>query len=575
MTRRRGWGRVLRALAVLGVCLPPALAELGRADPVRVMENFSILSSQETWMRLHGGRRDAWIIPSCNGEPRVNKPPMLVWMNLLAWADLTPESATVERLVLRARLLGVVFGLLAVGATAWMGRRLYGEGTGWVAALALGTGLLFLRHARIAAYDIHLLGWLALAMAAAAGALTAGGAASSVRRRLAWGGAGLALGAALLTKGPLAVLLGAGPMAAWIAARPGPRAAAWRGLALAVVVAAAVAAPWYAHVLAAVPDSAGRLFTEYRAQRDRFQPPWYYLGLIALIFPWTFAWLRSLPEAVRRERGGGWNAAWAWFLFVFVVMSIPGAKQQRYILPILPAMALMAARGWLAAPDGRWRRAMDAAHAIMLAAATVLAVAFAASQDLLVARHWIARAPLADLRGAAAAVAGLALAAAAWAAVRALRSGRRMAAAWLTAAWMSMLATAGFAGVSRAGHGADPCRADALAVARAVGDAPLYYVYRHQPDDLPPSKEFLIYTRRAVPTLGKTWLERKLARGDAFFAMARVTPGSEPALEGHGLARVMDFDDGSKRSMRLYRSPAVAAGAGAVNRAAPGSPAAP
>lgn len=569
--RRRAGAFALGLAAVLLVCLPPMLVELGRADPTRVMENYSILSSQETWLGLHGGTGRGWLIPQCAGQPRVNKPPLLVWLNLLAWSGLSPESAPVEALVLRARVLGIAFALLAIAATAWAGRRLYNAETGLVAGLAIGTGMLFLRHARIAAYDIHLLGWLALVLAGAAAAMTAR---SPRGRRGAWALAGVALGAAVLTKGPLAFLLGAGPIAAWIATQPRPRSAAWRGLGLTCATTLLIAAPWYAHVLATVPESAGRMFVEYKAVRKEFQPPWYYLGLVGLVFPWTFAWLRSLPDAVRRGMDRGRDAAWVWFLFVFVAMSIPGAKQQRYILPILPAMALMVARGWMEGGGGadRWRRWMDRAHLGLLVVVSVLAPVFLLVQDRIVAWRWIDRAPVALDAAWVAPLLALALGLAAWTAWAAMRGGRRLAAAWATAGWMTILSTTVFAGLARAGDGADPSRADALGVLKRIGDAPLYYVYRFQADDLPPSKEFLIYTRRVVPSLGRAALVKRLTKGETIFVLARVTPGHEPELEKHGMIRLFDFEDGSRLSMRLYRS---ASTGGPVSRGAPSSPAGP
>lgn len=35
----------------------------------------------------------AWLVPSWNGRARVNKPPLLVWINLLAWSGLDPATA--------------------------------------------------------------------------------------------------------------------------------------------------------------------------------------------------------------------------------------------------------------------------------------------------------------------------------------------------------------------------------------------------------------------------------------------------------------------------------------------------
>ena len=111
---------------VLALCAPPLCVRVGEPAPVRIMESLSFLTSQETWLRLHQGESSAWRMPSWNGAPRVQKPPMLVWMNLLAWSGLEPDTAGVDRLTHRARAVAVGFALLALAATYGAGMTLGG-----------------------------------------------------------------------------------------------------------------------------------------------------------------------------------------------------------------------------------------------------------------------------------------------------------------------------------------------------------------------------------------------------------------------------------------------------------------
>ena len=87
----------LRVIALVLLTVPPLWFGLGDADCLFHMEVRAVASSQETWMRLADDAQ-AWRVPSWNGQPRINKPPLVVWMNLLAWAGL-PADAPVDILV--------------------------------------------------------------------------------------------------------------------------------------------------------------------------------------------------------------------------------------------------------------------------------------------------------------------------------------------------------------------------------------------------------------------------------------------------------------------------------------------
>ena len=90
-----------RACGLLLLCVPLVWGGLGAPDCEFHMEVMALASSQEAWLSQQSDSR-AWLIPSWNGAPRVNKPPLLVWINLLAWRGL-PPGASVETLVQRAR----------------------------------------------------------------------------------------------------------------------------------------------------------------------------------------------------------------------------------------------------------------------------------------------------------------------------------------------------------------------------------------------------------------------------------------------------------------------------------------
>jgi 4-amino-4-deoxy-L-arabinose transferase-like glycosyltransferase len=180
---------------------------------------------------------------------------------------------------------------------------------------------------------------------------------------------GAAIGLGFLTKGPVAAVVPAIVVApvCWIERRH----VRWQPGALvgAAAVAVAIAAPWFL-VMASIHGT--RYLESFfvgdnleRFATSRFndpRPPWFYLPIIAGgLLPWTPLMLCGagpLVDWVRRR----WHPSavtirsvvWATLPLVFFTASI--GKQPRYVLPILPPLALLLARSLerrLGAGDGR------------------------------------------------------------------------------------------------------------------------------------------------------------------------------------------------------------------------------
>jgi 4-amino-4-deoxy-L-arabinose transferase-like glycosyltransferase len=166
----------------------------------------------------------------------------------------------------------------------------------------------------------------------------------------------LALGCGLLAKGPTILLqvLPAALLAPWWTTRRPQRGwGAWYGgLLLAFLGGAAIALAWaipaalrggdeYAHMLF-WGQTADRMVKSF-AHRAPF---WWYGALApAILFPWLF-W-PPLWRALGRLRGHmdpGLRFLIAWALPVFIAFSFISGKQAQYLLPLVPAFALMAAR---------------------------------------------------------------------------------------------------------------------------------------------------------------------------------------------------------------------------------------
>ncbi len=557
----------LRAAAVILLCLLPLVWKAGVPDSTFHMEVMSLMPSQETWLRCQKGNPHAWIVPSWNGRPRLNKPPMLVWLNLLAWRGLHPESAAVDDLVRRARHLGAGLAGLGLASIYGMGRLLGGPPLAWRAALVAGTTLFFIRQGRLASYDTHLFAWASVAVVLVWRA--AKSARPGVRQQpAAWalallGGASLA--SAVLTKGPIAFLFVLVPLGTVFWAMGPPRKSSCMLVLLMLAAALALASPWYVHVLHAFPGAGHVLLSEYRQARQNVQFPLYYFVLLALVFPWSF----SLAGACGAFFSGSFRKALArkdwiplvWLLAVLLVMSLPEAKRERYVFPVLPALALLVAQGWLwleartrerSALAG-WPRFLLEVHLAVLLACSGAIALFPAAQDFLLERGLLKQIELPGLGWKTALPAGLVLLSlAAWAfmGTRARRFGTALA---LSALWMVMASTTVLNFYVHSHHGRYEGRAAAEQTARLSRDAGLFWLCLDPKSDTEPDQKFLLYSRRIIPRIAPEDL-RALVESDARVAVIAGTDETHGRLvAGLGLEPVLAFHDGRRKRILFLK----------------------
>jgi len=233
-------------------------------------------------------------------------------------------------------LLSAVF----VAAFFVMVAREFGSRVALFAASILGTSVGWLAYSHIAVTDMPLSAPFAAAM------LLLIRPAISWRRALA---SGILLGLAALAKGlvPFALLL----PAIWFLRRE------IRALLVVTGAALAVAAPWYA----AISLRAGRAFFDEFIWKQHFarfisdipqhvQPWWYYAPvLLAGLAPWTPLILLARRRLIHDARA---RFLLAWFLWGLFFFSASRNKLPGYVLPLLPAAAVLLALALDAAPRG-------------------------------------------------------------------------------------------------------------------------------------------------------------------------------------------------------------------------------
>lgn len=337
---RRAWPW----LAAFALLLPPVFL----LQPVPVDETRYLAAA---WNMHASGQ---WLVPWLDGAPYPDKAPMLFWLINLVWS-ITGVHAWA------ARLLEVFIALATLPMLASTGQRLGLDRSARNASMWLWLGCATLAiYAGVVMFDML----LALCTLAAWWAIPA-----LAGRRWASGtlALALALGAGILVKGPVALLVGGVPalLAPWWlpSARAKPLAFYLRLLA-GLIVAALVALAWAlpaAHAGGKQYEDAIFLHQTFGRVTHSFahaRPWWWYLPILPLmLLPWTVSIGRGVASSSPGDASAPRNHVANRFVLAafvpgFVAFSLISGKQPHYLLPLLPAL-VMAAGIRLGA--NRWR----------------------------------------------------------------------------------------------------------------------------------------------------------------------------------------------------------------------------
>jgi len=321
------WTAVVLVLLVAALLYLP---ELGLVDFHRE-EGRRVLPAREMLAR------GDFVLPTLWGEPYLSKPPGIFWLQALAQSLAGGLSEVAARLVSVLATVATALGLLALG------RRRSGASAGLYSALLFLLATEALTKGRLAEIEAP----LALAVFAATALWWLG--------RTSWlacVGSGLALAAALLLKGPAALVFFFGPPIVLAALNRAPRVVLSIRLLVPLVLGAGLASLWVVALFDAVGrdvamsawtgqvgGQGGRSIGEYASERGN-----YLLGTLFAFAPaaWLlFASVRTAAgRALLREDGARFAlaaAASGWLFFLF----FPGTSV-RYVVPALPFVALAA-----------------------------------------------------------------------------------------------------------------------------------------------------------------------------------------------------------------------------------------
>lgn len=285
-------------------------------------------------------RMGNWVVPTLNGKPYLEKPPLFYWMGLLSTGAAGSFTPWALRLPSALMALGTVIWI------AWLGCRLASPRAGlWAGALA-ATQVLFLQMAHRAVVDMTFTATVSLGLGLALLAL------AEPERRLwvdlAWASLGLSfLGKGVV--GPVmilwasawAALLTRGTGGARRLVRPGWGMALGLALALGWVVPLALKGGPGPLSEVFLHNSLGRFFKlpgmvpATGTLEEHREPLLFYLARTpGNVLPWLALWMGALlPGRGRpaREKRVPWM-----FLATLVLLSASSGKRMVYLLPVLP-----------------------------------------------------------------------------------------------------------------------------------------------------------------------------------------------------------------------------------------------
>jgi 4-amino-4-deoxy-L-arabinose transferase-like glycosyltransferase len=286
-----------------------------------------------------------WLIPHLNGFVYLEKPPLQYWITAASFRLFGQSEAS-------ARLWTGLCGYLTLVVVWALGRRLWGAEAGDKALLLIGGSILFVLLGHQLTLDMSLCFLLTCSLATFILAQM-----ERLRPRIggAWMlGCWLSMALAVLTKGLIGVLIPGFTLAAYVLWQRDWRALKHLNLLFGLPLFAAVAAPWFVLATRANPAFFQFFFIREHFQRyltpieERGEPWWFFIPVVLVgVLPWSTQAMRALATGWRTVvPAGRFDAArvrWIWSVFVLVFFSISHSKLIPYVLPMLPALALLCA----------------------------------------------------------------------------------------------------------------------------------------------------------------------------------------------------------------------------------------
>ena len=285
-----------------------------------------------------------WVTPVYNGKVFLDKPMFFTWLVAVSFTFLGFTE-------LAARLPAAVIGFLGVWVTYRLGRKMFNDRTGFLGGAILATSVLYLVMSRTVVHDIALGLFTTLALS-----LFYLGTVEPERRRTYFLLFYVAVAGAVLAKGPLGALLPAIVI--------GPYLILTRRLSLiremclgwGVLIFLVLSAPWY--ILMSLRNEGylayfliEKSFGSFASEESTHPAPlhFYVPVLFGALLPWTAYLPAAIVRAFQRLRSEEKEPVLYLILWVgamFLFFSAATSKLASYLLPLMPAVALLIGLLW-------------------------------------------------------------------------------------------------------------------------------------------------------------------------------------------------------------------------------------
>ncbi|HEV8429475.1 MAG TPA: glycosyltransferase family 39 protein [Pyrinomonadaceae bacterium] len=327
------------------------------------------------------------ITPRLGGHAWFEKPALLYWMLVAAFKIFGVSEWS-------ARLGPAICGLLTIAAVWCIGREMDAaadsRGFSFWSLLTITTCLGLIVFSRAASFDVVITMTTCWSLAF----FLLHELPTTKNKRLLLPGFYIFVGLSLLAKGLVGIVIPFGVVGFYyLLRRRWPQPAVWLSLVWGMPLALLVAASWYGPVIARHGWTfIDEFFVQHHFARyvsNKYHHPqpihFYPVIILMLVLPWAIHLIGALAR-VRRWQWRGTDStsivrvfSLAWLLLPIIFFSFSGSKLPGYILPAVPAAALLVADRFTGIQKARWP--------LVLACATVVLV--------LIVLHWFA-APFAN-----------------------------------------------------------------------------------------------------------------------------------------------------------------------------------
>ena len=283
-----------------------------------------------------------WVVPTFNGEPRLNKTPLSYWLVAAAGKAAGRMNEFI------VRLPSAAMAVLAAMAVFYFVCERLGFGTGVIAAIVWSTSLCYIRYSRTGRPEMGLACFVTIAMLSFYSGIKSQDRKKQILFMLIFW---VSFGLAMLAKGPAPLLLIIPAIFIYFLILKQWKLAGKLLPIAGVILFLLIVLPWPIAVLRSQAGTIevwkneflGRATGEYAAGSKPF---YYYFGVMFLYFlPYSvlIPFAAAAPfYKIWEERRDAIVYHWLWFFAGIVVMSVCGGKRQHYILPMMPAMAVLA-----------------------------------------------------------------------------------------------------------------------------------------------------------------------------------------------------------------------------------------